>query len=473
MKRLFNIFLMALLTLTALAQEAETHRLRVKMLPEGAFSVNFTINGQKYDNSTDPVIEAQVPTGQRVNIYYSANHGNYSAYVLKQLTENGQIMDVETSSPIYYTMPDKDVEIVGFFEYDPKAPTYQPGGGLWEPETGTLICDNGSFSSYSNNPDGFNYSEDKEKVTTYIVGNISGKESYNCNLFPNCVTLDLSRTTITSMSVSGSSSELKEVILPSTFKEFNKESMKGVQLQTLICYAMTPPKVYGLTQYNWGTKEYDYLEQQVFFDCPDMVVRVPAEAVPLYKAANGWKDFTIVPIDEGYANLGVSLMAQPNNETLKLYKDMMLLLTNLGTGQQRRLLVTGRNSYEFRYLPQKSNYSVSLQDNRGSEAARIDNVFVGEQNQQVMLSDLKRPNRLDFTLTADGKPVEVYDYTTTWWTAGGNYLSRDKYIDNVFDGQQLLCVNTLGSNLAQKYQQPDTLLITVSSPYNITNHLRM
>lgn len=469
MKRLFNIFLMALLTLTALAQEAETHRLRVKMLPEGAFSVNFTINGQKYDNSTNPVIEAQVPTGQRVDIYYSANHGNYSVYVLKQLTENGLIVDVETSnSRIYYTMPDKDVELVAFFEYDPQGPTYQPGGGRWEPETGTLICDNGSYSSYNNNPDGFNYSEDKEKVATYIVGNISDRFYYSCSNFPNCVMLDLSRTTITSMSVSGSSSELKELILPSTYKEFYKESMKGVQLQTLICYAMTPPNVYGSTQYNSVTKERDYIEQQVFFDCPDMVVRVPAEAVPLYKAANGWKDFTIVPIEEGYANLSVSLMAQPNNETLKLYKDMMLLLTNLGTGQQRRLLVTGRNNYEFRYLPQKSNYSVSLQDNRGSEAARIDNIFVGEQNQMVTMGELKLPRRLTLTLTADGKAVDENDFTTTWLTPSGNYLTSGTVFDNVFDGQQLLCLTTLGSNLAKDYQQPDTLLITISAPYDIT-----
>ena len=469
MKRLFNIFLMALLTLTALAQEAETHRLRVKMLPEGAFSVNFTINGQKYDNSTNPVIEAQVPTGQRVDIYYSANHGNYSVYVLKQLTENGLIVDVETSnSHIYYTMPDKDVELVGFFEYDPQGPTYQPGGGRWEPETGTIICDNGSYSSYNNNPDGFNYNEDKEKVTTYIVGNISDRFYYSCSNFPNCVMLDLSRTTITSMSVSGSSSELKEVILPSTYKEFYKESMKGVQLQTLICYAMTPPNVYGSTQYNSVTKEREYIEQQVFFDCPDMVVRVPAEAVPLYKAANGWKDFTIVPIEEGYANLSVSLMAQPNNETLKLYKDMMLLLTNLGTGQQRRLLITGRNSYEFRYLPQKSNYSVSLQDNRGSEAARIDNIFVGEQNQMVTMGELKLPRRLTLTLTADGKAADENDFTTTWLTPSGSYLTSGTTLDNVFDGQQLLCLTTLGSNLAKDYQQPDTLLITINAPYDIT-----
>ena len=122
MKRLFNIFLMALLTLAAMAQSAETHLLRVKMLPEGAISVNFYLTGSRYENKTDPVIEAQVPTGYKLSIYHS---GQYGSYVLKQVTENGQIVDVETSgNHFYYTMPDKDVELVGLFEFDPNSPTY-------------------------------------------------------------------------------------------------------------------------------------------------------------------------------------------------------------------------------------------------------------------------------------------------------------------------------------------------------------
>ena len=46
----------------------------------------------------------------------------------------------------------------------------------------------------------------------------------------------------------------------------------------------------------------------------------------------------------------LNLMAQPDDDTLKLYKDMTLQLTDLGSGQKRHLLVSGRNNYEFRYL---------------------------------------------------------------------------------------------------------------------------
>jgi hypothetical protein len=460
---------MALLTLAAMAQSAETHLLRVKMLPEGAISVNFYLNGSRYENKTDPVIEAQVPTGYKLSIYHS---GQYGSYVLKQVTENGQIVDVETSGNyFYYTMPDKDVELVGLFEFDPKAPTYQPGAGSWDPETGTLICDNGTYSSSTYNIPGFNYSEDKDKVVTYILGNTTGGYSEQLSLysdFPNCVTLDLSRTTIKQLYISGERPALKEVILPSTFTSFGQNAMKAVQLQTLICYALTPPELYGRTSYDWSTGERTYLEQQVFFNCPDMVVRVPAESVPLYQAANGWKDFTIVPMDQAYANLSVYFMASPNNEILKLYKDMMLQLTDLSTEQVRSLLVNGRNNYEFRYLPQNTNYSLSLQDGRGSEAAHIDNIFVGEQNQQVTMGELKLPRHITLTLTADGKAADEEDFTTTWLTPSGNYLTRGTVLDNVFDGQQILCLTTLGNNLAKDYQQPDTLAITISAPYDIT-----
>lgn len=485
MKRLFNIFLMALLSLTAMAQDTETRHLRVKVLPKGAFPTMY-LTYYDYDNSkrveiaqTDiSLIEAEMPVGKEFDIVVPSTNG----YVLKQWTENGQLYDMKytynaSNNMFYkYKMPDKDVELVALYEYNLDPPTYQPGAGSWDPETGTLICDNGPYSSTTYSIPGFNYNEDRNKVITYVLGNIGGTYGVGVgSQFPNCVTIDLSRTTIESMGslkYSKAPTTLKEVILPSTLTSFPQYSMDGVQLQTLICYAMTPPELYKSITYNPETGHYDAATQKVFLDCPDMVVRVPAEAVPLYQAADGWKDFTIVAMDEGYANLSVNLMAQPDNKILEQFKDMTLHLTNLGSGQVRRLLVTGRNNYEFRYLPQNTNYRLSLQDNRGSEAASVDDIFVGEQNQQVTLSDLKLPNRLSLTLTADGKPVDGIDYTTTWLTVAGNYISRGTEIDHVFDNQRLLCVTTLGSNLAQIYQQPDTLLVTVSAPYDITLPLK-
>ena len=174
MKKLFSILLVSLLC--ALTASAEgPHRIRVKVLPEGA--VKFTIHYQgdvdergrsvdRFSSDTLAVFEDVAEPGTRIEIYCNPPTG----YVKKSWTQNGLPIETGSYSTFYYTMPDEDVELVGMYEYDPGAPTYQPGAGNWDPETGTLICDNGE-GSY---PAGFNYSEDNEKVVTYIVGGMDG-----------------------------------------------------------------------------------------------------------------------------------------------------------------------------------------------------------------------------------------------------------------------------------------------------------
>ena len=470
MKKLFSILLVSLLC--ALTASAEgPHRIRIKVLPEGA--VKFTVRYQgdvdergrsvdRFSSDTLAVFEDVAEPGTRIYIYCSHPTG----YVKKSWMQNGLPIETGSYSSIDYIMPDEDVELVGMYEYDPGAPTYQPGAGNWDPETGTLICDNGE-GSY---PAGFNYSEDNEKVVTYIVGGIDGGYSNQYSLYsnyPNMVTLDLSRTTINKLYISGEREALKEVILPSTFNEFSKDAMKAVKLQTLTCFAVTPPELYIYREYDWDTGQYIDKEQRVFYDCPDMVVRVPRESVPLYQAAFGWNEFTILPVDQNYVNLTVRMMDDPKAETLEKYKNMTLLLTNLGTGQVRRLLMNGRNEYEFRYLPQQSNYSLSLQNARGNEAARIDNIFMGDENRQMTLTELKSPRSISLTYTADGTPVAEADLQTTWYNTSREYMARGGKLPEVFDGQQLLCTTTLSDALASSYQQPDTLTLTVGAPYDM------
>lgn len=477
MKKIFSIILVSLVcTLSAFADGP--HRLRIKVLPEGAITYTVRYEGEvndrgwsvdRFKSDTLAVYEGVAEPGQKIYISIYSSTG----YAFKQWLENG--LPLSHGSVNYYkgvdfTMPDKDVELVGMFEFNPDAPTYQPGAGSWDPETGTLICDNGLFNS-SNPPAGFTYNEDNEKVLTYIVGGTSGGYNNQISLynseFPNVVTLDLSRTTIERMYISGEREALKEVILPSTFLEFAKEAMKGVKLNTLICFAVTPPKLYGAGKYNYETGKYEDWQQQVFFDCPDMVVRVPRESVPLYQAADGWKDFTILPVDGKYVNLTIKLMNQPKEETLSQYKNMTMLLTNLGTGQVRRLLMNGRNEYEYRYLPQNSNYSLSLQNERGYEAAHVDNIFVSDQDVQMTLPELKTPRVVTVSYTADGKPITAADHATTWYNVAHEYVTRGDALDGVFDGQQMLCVTTLDARLAKSYLEPDTLQVTIGAPYDI------
>ena len=485
MKKLFSILFVLLLG-TFIAHAADTHRIRIKVLPEDALTFYVRYDGDvdnrgsyadRYCSDTLRVFEDVAKPGQEIEIRVDISD---SGYKQKQWTENGLPMSHGKSNTydwsryvtVSFTMPDEDVELVGIFEYAPDAPTYQPATGSWDPETGTLICDNGT----SDDPAGFNYEEDKDKVTTYILGGVTTKSYYFSYQFPNMVTLDLSRTSIKDFYYSDNGddhSALKEVILPSTIEEFTREAMKAVQLQTLVCFAITPPKLYGTGTYNWETEEYEDWQQKVFFDCPDMVVRVPRESVPLYQAAPGWKDFTILPIDGKYADLTVKLMDRFDAAWLAQFNNMTMLLTNLGTGQVRRLLLNGRNEYEFRYLPQNSNYSLSVINYRGNEAVRVDNIFVGEEDVSTTLTGLKVPRTLKMYYTADGKPLANSEYTMTWMNGNREYLTRGNTLEGVFDGQKMLCATTLDASLARTYQQPDTLIVTVEEPYDMTIPLQL
>ena len=63
-------------------------------------------------------------------------------------------------------------------------------------------------------------------------------------------------------------------------EQINRYAFRNTALTKMICKAKTPPTL--------GT-------EVVGLACE---VYVPKESVDLYKSANGWKDYTIKPIDE-------------------------------------------------------------------------------------------------------------------------------------------------------------------------------
>lgn len=197
MKKLFNIFLLCLLTLTSTAQSPKTHRLSVETLPEGVVSVTVNFFADIVDDGgvtsstqfyycTDTLNNVQVPVGAPVEFYIS--YRSYD-FALKEWTLNGLPYTFENQTPkasyLSFTMPDEDVKLRGFFEYDPEAPGYQPGANSWDPETGTLILD------YDNRyPAGFT-EDDYDKVLRFISQSFG-----NIYDFKNCLVYDLSRSTI-------------------------------------------------------------------------------------------------------------------------------------------------------------------------------------------------------------------------------------------------------------------------------------
>ena len=107
MKKLFNIFLLCLLTLTATAQSPKTHRLSVETLPEGVVSVTVSFfadiveyggvtSSTQFYYCTDTLNNVQVPVGAPVEFHIS--HRNYD-FALKEWTLNGLPYTFENQTP--------------------------------------------------------------------------------------------------------------------------------------------------------------------------------------------------------------------------------------------------------------------------------------------------------------------------------------------------------------------------------------
>ena len=471
MKRTIQILLLCLVATTVLAQSTTTRRLHITTNPKGLFLINLQVyptaelSGYSYFKGSPIItmksdttgIDVQVPVGAGIYMNigfsgYNAGNGNFNPgdmnnYVIESWKDNGEPVSLRQNGfNFLWVMPDHDADLVGTFVYDPGVPGQgeQPMMGGWDPETGTLIND-----AESDNPSGVS-SVDRSKVLRYIrVGSYWGASkktlSFSPSSYPNCSFFDASRTDAPSVSCRYSGSQpcsLTDVVLPATVTSIESYHFRDVPLQTLTLYALTPPSM-GFT------------------DCPDMVVRVPAEVVPIYKAHAQWGRFTIVPIDGDYVNLSVQLMATPDSATIARYKNMYLDLTNIESGTTRTMLVNSRNVYDFRYLPTNTAYHAVLRTAKGSEIARIDNIYIGKDNKTVTFGPLKTPHTLEVTLTANGQPVGEAMYSNTWYTTDGEFIARGTTLSSVLDGEQVRYSLDIDQSLAMQYMVPAAADITV------------
>lgn len=478
MKRLFQICLLSLMALAAMAQTAAQHRLKITLQPEHVMNayVWYRIGNSDFQLQSDTTaLDMMVPAGTIVYIDSRWQGGNGS-YLFWQLLENGvevpfresrgMVMDRGNGRDYtYYIMPDCDVDLQIICQYTPATPDDQPSTGGWYPDTGTLVMD---YSDYRY-PTNFNYNADRNKVLRFICAynirsiNISNR-TYD---FPNMYFADYSRTAANEVSGHYNQNSyaeymknLTDVVLPATITTIDSRAFWSSSLQTLTCYALMPPKFNIMTAFNSETQKTE--EFLPFQDTPDIVVCVPAEAVPLYQAADYWKQMTIVPIQANSVSLTVNLLSQPDAATLALYKGMHLELTDRRTAVTRTQLVGPRNSYEFRYLTTNTTYDLVLRSTNGDVAASIENIFVGEADLSVDFSNLRTPRTLTVVLEGDdGRTLDEDDYTVTWMKSDGTYIRRGTTLSNALDGDIVRLFALLGNQLSMSYVQPDTISYTV------------
>ena len=393
-----------------------------------------TVACKPVGSGTFNTTSATVEEGGSIRLYAYTNTGyNF----LRWENEAGET--ISTAQNFYYVIPHGNSKVYGIFEYDPAVPG-NPVKNYWNKELGEVIVDDftaGSLgSAVSAVIDGSNRN-DVAMIT--VAGRMNDKDFGIANNYTNCTLLDLSRVSgITQVpSYAFDYTNLESVYLPATIEKIGYRAFyECKQLSSLTVYAMMPPS----------------LENDVFTNVPDgLVVYVPASAITQYQDAAGWKDFTILPIQEDIRSLSVSL---PEGTNASDYAQMWLELTNTKSGQRMHYIMTEREVYSFANIIRNTSWNVTLRNERGDVFGKIDNVEVKDEDVSVTFASLSKPQTVTLSVLApDGQ--DVTGQTQVTWTDGsGNYLSQGASLAGLPIGYQASYSMVLSQDLALAYETP-------------------
>ena len=360
---------------------------------------------------------------------------------------------LSTASPLEFIMPAHDVTITGKYEYNPTSPA-NPASNYWDSETGEVIIDDFTPGNVSNAIyDAINKSESSNSEVNSIIvaGQINSYDFSVANYYENCTLLDLSRVNgVTEVpSWAFDYSNLESIYLPYTIDKIGYGAFLGCSdLISITCYALTPPT----------------LDENVFSGVPEgLVIYVPAAAIPQYQETDGWKNFTILPIQEDIRNISVSL---PTGANPADFAQMWLELTNTKSGQRMHYVLTDRTTYIFQNIIRNTSWNIVLRNERGDIFGQIDDVEVKDEDVSVSFTQLSRPQNLEISvLTPEGK--DVTDQTQiTWVDVEGNYLSQSSKLSGLPVGFTSSYRISLSQELAMLYDIPSMGTYTLKNGNN-------
>ncbi len=382
--------------------------------------------------------------GETLNLYAYPN----SSFRFVSWKQNGQI--VSTQNPLEVKMGEEDLEYTAVFVYDPKSPD-DPSKNSFNSNTGELIIDNfvaGSLNDAIYSAVG-GYDNMQLVQSLKVIGKMESYDfGYSYNL-PNCMLIDLSRTTgyteIPSWSFE-SMTVLAKVILPASVSRIGSYAFNGCEsLQEIVCYASVPPVVYSDT----------------FNEVPSgVVVRVPASALSLYEEADAWKDFTLLPLDEETCALTVSLPADAIDGR---YKNMTLELNNISSGQVLKYLITDRTSYDFTNLVKGTKYNVYVKNESNAVLGSIVNISLEDEDVKVGFESLLQPQTVAVKVqTPEGEDV-TSQTQIVWYDGNGEYMKQGAVLTGVVPETKVSYSISLPQNLGMLYVLPQTSNLTVSA----------
>ena len=395
---------------------------------------------------------ATLAAGETIHLYAYAN----SSFTFVQWTdETGTV--VSGQPDFTYTMPAHDVQLTAEYEYNPANPA-NPARNYWNQQLGEVIVDDfttGQLQTAVRNAiDG---SANSEVMMITVAGVINSNDFGIINNYSNCTLLDLSRVSgVTQVpSYAFDYTYLESVYLPASIESIGYRAFyQCQQLSSLIVYAMTPPA----------------LDSYVFTDVPEgLIVYVPAAAIAQYQEADGWKNFTILPIQEDIRSISISL---PEGANAADYAKMWLELTNVKSGQRMHYVMTDRQTYTFANIIRNTSWNITLRNERGDVFGQINNVEVKDEDVSVTFSSLSKPQSVVLSvLTPDGQDVTAQTQVT-WTDASGNYLAQGASLSGLPVGYQASYRIVLPQNLAMIYDTPQQAnYVLTESGDNITCQL--
>ncbi len=393
-----------------------------------------TIACKPVGGGTFNTTSATAEEGGNVHLYAYTNTGYRFLY---WENEAGEV--VSTAQKFYYIMPHGNSKLYGIFEYDPAVPG-NPNKNSWNKELGEVIVDDFSPGSLGGAVSAAISGSNRSDVAMITVaGRMNDNDFGIANDYTNCTLLDLSRVTgVTAVpSYAFDYTNLESVYLPATIENIGYRAFYDCkQLSSLIVYAMTPP----------------VLESQVFTNVPEgLIVYVPASSINQYQDADGWKDFTILPIQEDIRSISISL---PKGTDATDYAQMWLELTNTKSGQRMHYVMTDRRTYTFANIIRSTSWNVTLRNERGDIFGQIDNVEVKDDDVSVTFSSLSKPQSVVLSvLTPDGQDVTALTHVT-WTDVQGNYLAQGVSLTGLPISYQTTYRVVLSQELAMTYDTP-------------------
>ena len=190
---------------------------------------------------------------------------------------------------------------------------------------------------------------------------------------------------------------------------------------------------------------------------------VPASSVSLYAEAEGWKDFTILPLSGKARSLEVSLPAGSEDGR---YKNMVLELVNVETGNKQKYVISDRLTYTFYGLSEMDVFNIYVRNSSGVVLGEIDNIVIADEDLSVTFESLMQLQDVVLSvLTAEGEDV-TNQIQATWLDTAGTYLTRGNAIKGMTEGTELTVRIVLPQTLAMAYMVPTDTVYRVQASNN-------